>query len=396
MNTSSDQKDATYENAECDYYSAGTCQSCSLLGISPGSRLKIKNEHLYSILRNGNVYPSRIHNVVTLSRPWQSRHKIKMSVGGSVSAPIIGITRHDRTTHELVECSLSPTPLRELLRHLRSVIAKRNMVPYDIEARTGELKHVIIISTHDNSSGIIRFVLRSPDLIPTIRDEVQTLQKLFPWISVVSCNIQSLPAAILEGPDEIPLTENRFIREQLGSLPLYFSSQSFMQVTPSIAQQLYKTTATLAKEVKPKLLLDLFCGVGGFSLSAAPHCQSVLGIELSPQAIECAQLSAREQGLSHVHFISSDVDLYLQMRSDLVPDMVTVNPPRRGLSEATCAYLSGALPERIIYSSCNPETFCRDVRLLSADYELVELWPFDMFPMTHHWEVLGLLARRVR
>jgi len=396
VKTPSEEKDVTYEDAECDYYRAGTCQSCSLLGITSGSRLKTKIEHLHSTLRNADVYPLRIHDAVTVSHPWQSRHKVKMSVGGSVHSPIIGITRQDRSTHELVDCSLSPTPIRELLRHLRGVISARKLIPYDIEARIGELKHVIIITTHDNRSGIVRFVLRSPVLIPTIQEEVQTLQKLFPWVTVVSCNIQPLPAAILEGPDEVPLTENRLIREQLGPLSLYFSSQSFMQVTPSIAQQLYQTAATLAKEAKPKLLLDLFCGVGGFSLSAAPHCQRVLGIELSPQAIECAQLSARDQGLSHLEFIAADVDRYLQMRSDLAPDIVTVNPPRRGLSEATCAYLSRALPERIIYSSCNPETFGRDVRSLSADYELVGLWPFDMFPMTHHWEVLGLLVRRVQ
>ena len=394
MNTTPDKTTVTYEDAECDYYRAGICHSCSLLGVRSGSRLKEKTEHLHSILHNADVRPLRIHAAISLRYPWQSRHKVKMSVGGAVDAPILGITKQDRTTHDLVECSLSPAPIRELLHHLRGVIISRRLLPYDIEARTGELKHIIIMTTHDHSSSILRFVLRSPTLVPTIRNETQALQSLFPWVTVISCNIQPLPAAILEGPEEILLTENGVIREQIGSLPLYFSPQSFMQVTPSIAQQLYQTAATITKDAKPKLLLDLFCGVGGFSLSAAPHCESVLGIELSSQAIECAQRSAHEQGLKQMQFVSADVDEYLQIRSDLLPDMVTVNPPRRGLSEATRAYLSKAQPQRIVYSSCNPETFSRDVRSLSNDYELVELWPFDMFPMTHHWEVLGLLVRR--
>jgi 23S rRNA (uracil747-C5)-methyltransferase len=317
-----------------------------------------------------------------------------MSVSGSVETPIIGLTRRDRSTHDLLDCSLSTEPIQRLLHQLALVISDYSLTPYDIENRTGELKFMIVTTTQDHKAGILRFVLRSRKLIPRVSAAIPHLQSTFPWIAAVSCNIQPLPAAIIEGPEEVLLTESPLIREQFGAIPLYFAPQSFMQVTPEIASQLYARAADIVQAASPHIALDLYCGVGGFSLSAAPYCQRVYGVELSQQAILCATRSANELRYRHAEFTAADVDQFVQAHAALTPNLLIVNPPRRGLSEAVRDYVRRAKPQQMIYSSCNVETFAHDVAALCSDYTLVELTPFDMFPMTMHWEVLGVLIKR--
>jgi 23S rRNA (uracil747-C5)-methyltransferase len=379
-----------YENASCHYFSGGRCRSCPLLQTPPGSRLTTKLALLTSTLVQFDLHPKVLRDAVAPPSPWHTRHKVKMSISGPLEKPVVGITRQDRSSEELIGCELSTEPIQKLLRHLPRFISTHSLTPYDIASGTGELKFVIVMTTKDHNQGIVRFVLRSTELVPLVRAAAHGLQAESPWIKVISCNIQPIPAAILEGPEEIPITKDTLIRDEFDTLPLYFAPQSFMQVTPSIAQQLYTRASQIVAAESPDTLLDLFCGVGGFTLSAAAHCGEAIGVEISQQAISCAQRSAQELGFQHVRFQAAGVEDFLQNQAPVHPDIVIVNPPRRGLSKEVVSYLMQTKPRTILYSSCNPETFARDAQALSSRYSLEELTPFDMFPMTNHWEVLGL------
>lgn len=327
------------------------------------------------------------------STPWGSRMKAKMTVAGTVEAPIIGITRSDQSCVELVSCPLPPPPFQALLETIRGIIRSASLPPYSIHERRGELKGIIIMSSHDLTEGIVRFVLRSSEAIPRIRKALPELQRLHPWAKVVSCNIQPLPAAILEGPEEIILTEKRHITSQCGPVSLLFSPQSFMQVTPEIAGALYARAAAWCSGEDLGGMLDLFCGVGGFSLALAPHAQSVTGIELSADAVESARISGQRLGHPSLRFMSGDVDASLAALSQASFRTIVANPPRRGLSPKLVEWIAGRSPGTILYSSCNPETFARDIEAWKGCYSLKKLALFDMFPLTEHCEVLGLLVR---
>jgi 23S rRNA (uracil747-C5)-methyltransferase len=243
------------------------------------------------------------------------------------------------------------------------------------------------------TEGILRFVLRSSEAVARIRKALPEIQARAPWLSVVSCNIQPIPAAILEGEEEILLTETSHMKELFGTIPLYFAPQSFMQVTPTIAAKLYRAVGEYVSRNRFTSALDLFCGVGGFSLHVAPHVDTITGVELSPAAIHSAQKSAYEASVTNATFIAADVEQFLSAHPSLDPDQIVINPPRRGLSESICAHLVRLAPRTILYSSCNPETFARDVQWLSGAFQLRHVQPFDMFPMTNHCEVLGELRR---
>jgi 23S rRNA (uracil747-C5)-methyltransferase len=137
---------------------------------------------------------------------------------------------------------------------------------------------------------------------------------------------------------------------------------------------------------------DLFCGVGGFGLHCATPAMTLTGIEIAPEAIACATRSADMLGLKDVRFQALDSTRFATEQGN-VPDLVVVNPPRRGIGQELCDYLSRMAPPFILYSSCNAQTMAKDISLLTG-YRILRVQLFDMFPHTAHYEVLTLLVRQ--
>jgi 23S rRNA (uracil747-C5)-methyltransferase len=383
-----------YEDAQCPYFSASTCNSCGLLGVSAGKRLSTKESRVHATLRARGIIPEHSEAIRTVQSPWGSRCKTKVSVTGSLDAPVLGIVRSDLSTQDLSECPLPPRQVQQLLTTLKDIIKDAKLTPYAIRERTGELKHIIVTHNHDATQGILRFILRSSESIPRIAKCLSAIQSAHPWVTVISCNVQPIPAALLEGPDETVLTPTATMQVLYNDTLLSFMPQSFIQVTHEIAAALYHRAATYVRENSFSHALDLFCGVGGFSLSIASSVRKITGVEVSPMAVQSAQDSASLFAISHASFIADDVESFLKgsMLEDV--DLIIVNPPRRGLSPGIRQALLNLAPQSILYSSCDPETFARDIEDLSLEYSLKVLAPFDMFPLTDHCEVLGILERK--
>lgn len=371
------------------------CSSCTLLGNAVGERLASKVARVSEAFSAINLPTDCLQtDIVIPSHPWGSRNKVKLSTTGTIAAPIIGIVRSDLSSVDLSDCSLMTDPCKRFVADLPNFIAAASLPPYDIKDRRGELKGVQVIMNHDYSEGIVRFILRSSESIPRIKKLVERIQCRHPWASVISCNIQPLPAAIPEGPEEVLLTAQRFIQERYGQTTLLYAPSSFIQVTHEVAEKLYMAAADRAREGHFKEVLDLFCGVGGFSFSVAPFAQHVTGVELSATAIESAQTAAQLNEASNVDFLSADAEDFLCQGPAIAPDLVIVNPPRRGLSPGIIEKVISLAPRLILYSSCNPETFTRDVHMFiqKGNFNLESAKLFDMFPLSLHCEVLGTLS----
>jgi 23S rRNA (uracil747-C5)-methyltransferase len=200
----------------------------------------------------------------------------------------------------------------------------------------------------------------------------------------------------LEGPEEILLTEQALLREQLNQVPLYLSPQSFFQINPALAAQLYATAANWLQQLQQSgviinRLWDLFCGVGGFGLHLASPKMQLTGIEIAPAAIASARQAALELGLTEVDFRALDSAAFASA-AQMPPDLLVVNPPRRGLGAALVESINRLSPAYLIYSSCNAETLATDLSLL-ANYQLQQVQLFDLFAHSSHYEVLTLLKR---
>ncbi|STT02438.1 23S rRNA (Uracil-5-) -methyltransferase rumB [Klebsiella pneumoniae] len=211
---------------------------------------------------------------------------------------------------------------------------------------------------------------------------------------MITANIQPVHMAIMEGEQEIFFTEQQALGEVFNEgAAVDPPRKSFFQTNPAVASRLYATARDWVRALPVQHMWDLFCGVGGFGLHCATPTMRLTGIEIAPEAIACARQSAAQLGLSNLHFQALDSTQFATHEAD-APQLVLVNPPRRGIGAELCDYLSRMAPPYIIYSSCNARTMATDIARLSG-YRVERVQLFDMFPHTAHYEVLTLLVREV-
>ncbi len=378
----------------CSYFTDEKCRSCTLLAVDSQSRESSKLEKFKMLVKKNWGDSILIGSLRVPFRSFGSRTKAKLSVTGSMDHPVIGLVKEDFSGQELLNCPLHISEINEIISALPRFISEARITPYQIAERRGEIKGVMLLSAQGGKEMILRVVLRSRDTIPAIRKHLPRFRKRFPNLKVVSVNIQPLPAAIPEGPEEEILTKAHYIREDYDGFSVYFGPQSFMQVTYECARALYREVGDTFQREPARSLLDLYCGVGGFSFAASSGVTKGTGIEISENAIENAKRGGKYNTTSHLSFHSGDVETFLKDGKAKSIDAVIVNPPRRGLSPGIIQHLITLSPTRILYSSCNPETLIRDLMLFHDGYVIEELIPFDMFPLTEHLEVLAKLRKR--
>ncbi|QFS61291.1 23S rRNA (uracil(747)-C(5))-methyltransferase RlmC [Pantoea dispersa] len=372
----------------CALYQAGRCRSCQWLEKPYPQQLSDKQTQLTQLLDGMPVADWR---PPITSAQQGFRNKAKMVVSGSVEKPLFGMVARDGEPVDLCACPLYPASFVAVFDVLKPFIARAGLTPYNVARKRGELKFLLL--TESTQGGMmLRFVLRSHSKLAQLRAALPWLQQQLPQLQVISANIQPVHMAILEGEEEMALTPEQALPERFNHVPLYIRPQSFFQTNPQVAAALYATARDWVAELPVHSMWDLFCGVGGFGLHCATPQMQLTGIEISAEAIACAQQSAQQLGLEQVSFAALDSTQFATGHTS-VPQLVLVNPPRRGIGAELCAWLSRMAPDYILYSSCNPASMAQDIARL-ADYDISRVQLFDMFPHTAHFEVLTLLRRK--
>ena len=373
----------------CEKYIAGECRSCQWLELSPEQQIAQKQQQLLALLPT--IDPA-IFAAPVIGPQTGFRNKAKMVVSGSVERPTLGIIGKDGVGVDLTDCPLYPASFSDVFSVITPFIARAGLTPYNIERKRGELKYVLLTQSWHTGRFMLRFVLRSAKKLEQLKNALPWLQEQLPQLEVITANIQPVHMAILEGEEEIFLTEQRTLREEFNQVPLFIRPQGFFQTNPIVAAKLYQTARDWVNALGIDSLWDLFCGVGGFGLHCAEKETYLTGIEISEPAIASAQQSANELGLKHVEFKALDSTHFATANQDIT-QLILVNPPRRGIGKELCDYLSHMQPEYILYSSCNAQTMAQDLQLLSG-YQVCKVQLFDLFPHTAHFEVLTLLKRK--
>jgi 23S rRNA (uracil747-C5)-methyltransferase len=309
---------------------------------------------------------------------------VKFVVSGSLENIKLGTQGSD-----IRHCPLHHGPIDNIVEHIECFIQMAKLSPYDIHTKTGELKGIILYSTEGDNHIYIRFILRSRESLDRIKKHLPKLRQSCPTILCISANIQPIHQAILEGPEEIFLTSQDFIPYNLGPIQMKLDPQGFVQTNQKVAHELYSTAAHWARELNIHSFAELFSGQGAFSFFMAPIVEKAIGIEINPDAVKRANQVAMENNLHHLQFIAKDASLISSELKNFSPELVLINPPRRGLGEALSLFKSQFFPY-LIYSSCNAETLAQDLFQLKH-YEILKIQVFDMFPHTHHFETLVLL-----
>ena len=401
----------------CALHSAGTCRSCPHLSLPLPDQLASKQSHVASLL--AEHVPTGLWEPPAASAPERFRNKAKMAVAGTTARPTLGILDGAGHGVDLRTCPLHVPAIEAALPVLANLITDLGVRPYDVPSRCGELKYVLVTASPDDDL-MVRFVLRSRWHLERLHAALPDLRRSLPQLAVVSVNIQGVHQAVIEGPEEIVLTEEDRLLMRLSlrpdqvstpaatrndgvELPLYLPTRSFFQTNTAVAEALYATARAWAQELEPARVWDLFCGVGGFALALAAPGRRVLGVEVSASAIDGARDAAALMGLDPalVRFEAGDAHVLdpAAPGADASgasvterPDLLVVNPPRRGIGEQLAARIEASGVRRMLYSSCNPRTLAADLARLPS-MRAVRSRLFDMFPHTDHAEVLVELVR---
>lgn len=363
----------------CSYYNSETCRSCDLIEINYAEQIKIKERKLSHF----PLLPA------VESSPWNFRNKVKLAVTGTIENPVIGLVGENNLDEgrEILSCPLHHPNLNKTLPTLKEFIIKSKLAPYSIKSKKGELKGIILFHSIKTNETYLRFILRSKEAIDRIKKIIPELQAIHPYLKCITVNIQPIPHAILEGEEEIYLTEEKTISHQIGEYTFTISPRAFIQTNSKIAEELYLTAAEWINALSPKRFLELFSGQGNFSFLASKAFEKGLGIEINPSAVLTANQMAKSLGLDKLEFKASNAQNILEDAIHFSPDLLLVNPPRRGLGSGV-ELVRKIKASSFIYSSCNHETLLSDLKELEDLYDVVRAQIFDMFPQTSHFETL--------
>lgn len=383
----------------CDYFEAGVCRSCTLLETPYDAQLAAKDAGARAAVGGSPRWEAPFANAEA-----GFRTKAKMVVGGTVEEPTLGIldgTGPAARGVDLRGCALHSPAIHAALPVLARFVTVAGLVPYDLATRRGELKHVLV--TDGGTALMVRFVLRSTEPEARIRKHLPALladlaREVAP-VEVVSLNVLPEHKAVLEGEREI-LLHGDSLRLPVGDRVLHLRPRSFVQTSLPVASALYRDAAAWTASLPVRGVWDLFCGVGGFALHLARPGVRVTGVELSAEAVASALRSRDEAGLADVDFRAGDAEAFARAAGSVpgaVPDLVVVNPPRRGLagfdgSAGLADWLEASGPEHVLYSSCHVGSLARDLAAMPS-YAPRRARLYDMFPHTSHHETLVLLER---
>ncbi|WP_432563768.1 23S rRNA (uracil(747)-C(5))-methyltransferase RlmC [Kineococcus sp. SYSU DK003] len=370
---------------QCSYYDAHQCRSCTLIQVPYADQVRDKEERCAELLGD---HPGLQWLPSVRSPESGYRNKAKMVVGGTVRHPTFGILDAAGRGVDLRECGVCSPGITDVLPLLARFTARAGLVPYDVPRRRGELKYVLVTESPSGEL-MVRFVLRSERSIPALREHLPGLLATAPRIVVVTANLLPEHKAVVEGDVEVPLTERTTLTMPLGGVSLDLRPQSFFQTNSAVAGELYAQVARWVDEIDPASVWDLYCGVGGFALHCAAPGRRVVGIEVSAEAVESARSAAGD--LPGVEFAAGDATRFA-LESDEVPELVVVNPPRRGTGPELAGWLEESGVRHVVYSSCNPVTLARDLAAMPS-LRPVRARVLDMFPQTPHVEVATLLER---
>lgn len=418
---------------DCHYFNADECRSCALIETPHRQQLSDKESWCREVLAE---HAPASWLPAAFGPDHDFRNRAKLAVGGGAGAVTLGILDQDFHGVDLRDCGIQAPVIRAVIPIIAELLNDTGLDPYDVSARRGELKFVHVTAAPSGEL-MIRFVVRTQFGLEVLQSRRTQLLESIPTATVVSVNLLPEHRAVLEGSREVMLHGDS-LRMNLDRVDLHLRPQSFFQTNTEVAIALYNQVADWVDSVAPASLWDLYCGVGGFALYCAggtgavagadsPGTRSrlVTGVEVSEQAIESAKVSAAESGLggpgpsgtdfgdagggagggaggnpvgaarAAVEFLADDATEFAEARlaAGVRPDCVIVNPPRRGVGARLSTALEDSGVEHIVYSSCNPLTFAKDLDRMPS-YAVEQARVFDMFPHTKHLEVAVLLRRR--
>ena len=380
-------------NRECPV--AKLCGGCDFWHMDYAEETRLKAERVKTCLNR--LAGEALTEVPILAAPdcHGYRNKAQYPVAAKKGRAYAGFFRAG--THDVVEnrrCLILPEETDAVKDAVMDYVNQFRVSVYNESSHTGLLRH-IYVRRGAVSKQILVCLVCNGEKLPKVDALLSRLQRI-PGFTTLVLSVNTKKGNAVLGDKFVTLYGPGYIEDTLCGLNFRLSPRSFYQVNHHQAQRLYETAISLAGIAKEDTVLDLYCGVGTITLAMASAAGKVIGVEVIPQAVEDARDNAHRNGIENAEFFCGDAgQAALELEKNGVrPDVVVVDPPRKGLNADTIEALSRMAPRRIVYVSCDPATLARDVALLKQrGYTLQSATALDLFPKCAHVESICCLVQ---
>lgn len=387
--------EASKYRTEVDCKTYKRCGGCDLRHIEYDETLKMKQNAVQSLVNKTLKNKIKVQETLGMEKPYYYRNKAQYPVGiGKDGKATIGVFAN--RTHEIIpiqECLIQNKKSQELAKFIVDFINSNQISIYNEKEQKGLIRH-IVTKVGIRTNEIMCVIVINGRKIPKEKELVDQILEKFPEVKTIIKNINTKNTNVVMGKENISLYGGGYINDILGEYEFKISPNSFYQVNPIQAEKLYELGVQAAHITKNDVVFDLYCGIGTISLFMAKYAKKVYGIEIVEDAVKDANINSKINNIKNTEFIAGDVEKVLDNLinvRNIIPDIIMVDPPRKGLDNKSIENILKIVPKKIIYISCNPATLVRDLSKLEGKYEILSIKPVDMFPFSKHVECVSVL-----
>jgi 23S rRNA (uracil1939-C5)-methyltransferase len=376
------------------------CGGCNLRHIDYEETLNIKQNTVQNLVNKTLNNKIKVEMTVGMGNPYNYRNKAQYPVGFDKSGePVMGV--YAKRTHEIIpmrNCMIQNPVSEKIANVVLGFFIKNNIPIYNEKNGEGLLRHIVIkvgIKTHE----IMCILVLNKKELKKEKELIKVLIREFPEIKTIVKNYNMKNTNVILGNENEVIYGDGYIYDELGDYTFKISPLSFYQINPIQTEALYNIAIEMADLKKTDTLFDLYCGIGTIGIFASPYVNKVYGIEIVKQAIEDAKENANINNIRNIEFFAGDVEKVFEnvlKEHNVKPDVIFVDPPRKGLDKHTIENILNIKPEKIVYISCNPASLVRDLKLLEESYEIKKIQPVDMFPFTSNVECCAVMELKNR
>lgn len=378
---------------QCPYVKK--CGACHIGEKSYEEELAEKKK---SVVDNIGKYCNKINDVAGMYYPYHYRNKVHAVFGrrlGQGKDEVIAGTYAEgtRTIIPVSDCLIEDTQASAVIQTVTGLVQSFGLWVYNEDTGRGLMRHVLVRKGTATKQIMVVLVTASA-VFPHKNHFVARLRELHPEITTIVQNINEKQTTMVLGDRNKVLYGQGYIEDVLMGLRFRISPGSFYQINSVQTQVLYKKVIQAAGLTGTETVIDAYCGIGTIGMCMHAKAGRVVGIELNEQAVKDARANARRNHLEHMHFVAADATEYMTRMSQNGEraDIIVMDPPRGGSTQAFVRAAAGVRPSRVIYVSCNPETLGRDLGWFAKEgYAAREAWPVDMFGFTDHVEVITMM-----
>ena len=391
---------------------ARQCGGCQIQEMRYEAQLAFKQKMVQNNLeRIGGLSDFEMYPVIGMETPYAYRNKAQFPVGEDKDGNIV-IGFYAGRTHHIVEqtdCCIGAPENGEVLRKVKAYMQKNQIRPYNEEHHSGIVRHILIRTGYHTKEIMVCLIVNAAkaSCLKNAEQLTESLREMEGMTSVM-VNFNTEKTNVILGKKSEVLWGQPYIEDFIGDVKYQISPQSFFQVNPMQTEKLYAKALEYAGLTGNETVWDLYCGIGTISLFLAKNARKVYGVEIVPQAIEDARNNAKRNGIDNAEFfvgkaeevVPAFYEKALKQAQDseagksIRPDVVVVDPPRKGCEEVLLETIVKMQPQRIVYVSCDSATLARDLKFLSANgYAVKKVQPVDQFGHSVHVETVVLLSK---